>query len=232
MPGKVIAPNGLLGLNPSVKDPRIVVLIIDHSGSTQNIGQYTLMGQNLVLDTLQKYDPNTGLYIVQVIFNQEWEVVDDLRHVSQGTMMGMGHLVPTGGTMLFKTVLDVVDQTEAAVDAFRKADPLNNPTTDYGIFTDADAENTSAGFGISAGDVKARFDPLLQSERTDVFYCGMGGGNKDKHDEWAGGMGIPSSKRYIIDNSITDAIEMGRQIRHGFGLFSQAAVTAPKEIGS
>ncbi len=234
--GKSIAPNGLVGLNPAQKNLMIVVTLIDHSGSTSNIGGYTQMGQNLLLDTLQKYNPNTGIYVIQVVFNHDWEVVDDLRHVSQGTMLGLAHLAPTGGTMLFKTVLDVIDQVEAAAEEWRKADPANTATTVYGIFTDADAENTSAQYGISAGDVKRRTEPLVMAEKTTVFYCGMGGANKDQHDQWANDMGIPSNMRFIIDNSITDPVALGREIRHAFGLFSQVPSALgdnnPQQIGS
>lgn len=195
-------------------DIKLGAMIIDRSGSTQPVAHLIMFGQNVGLQELVNFPKNEGSYLAQYLFNGTWSELHPLKHVSQAVKLSVTNYQSSGGTLFYRTILDVTDRLEEVAELYRQHN--YKVTTVYGIFTDNDGDNAS---NAGPGDVGNRVRALLNTEKAKFFYCGMGGASADYHRDIALQMGILPDYVYVIDPDM-DEQQFGREIRHAFGMYS------------
>lgn len=206
---------------PKPDDPNILpeiklgAMIIDRSGSTQPVAHLIMFGQNVGLQELMNFPKNESSYLAQYLFNSSWSELHPLKHVSQAVKLSVTNFQSTGGTLLYRTILDVIDRIEEVAEYYGQYN--HRVTTVYGIFTDNDGDTASQNLGPA--DVGNRVKGLLNTEKAKFFYCGMGGASADYHRDIALQMGILPDYVYVIDPDMDEQV-FGKEVRHAFGMYS------------
>lgn len=205
----------------------LAALIIDRSSSTAMIIDDIRGGQRDAVLDLQKFPKKRTILMAQYLFNDRYQELHAYVPMDQVVLLDDTNCRASGSTMLDKTLLDVIVDTEKLAAKWRSSGFTVNVV--YGIFTDADGDNESASHGVHPRDVKKFVEAALTTESAKFFYLGMGGLSEVEHIKFAGLRGIPANSVKAIDPG-TPADEVGRFVRHHFNLFSQSVKAVSQTV--
>ncbi|RZM07173.1 MAG: VWA domain-containing protein, partial [Pedobacter sp.] len=146
-----------------------IICILDRSGSMADLASAAITGLNLFIQEQRELEGNCCFTLVQ--FNQESEVVIARKPLSEVTLLGNKHFIPSGYTAL----LDAIGQTLQTAEGLLADIPAENHPARVivHIITDGQ-ENCSKSF--SHAEIRQM---IARLEATEKWTFSFSGANMD-----------------------------------------------------
>jgi hypothetical protein len=172
------------------KDLCELVVIIDESGSMQNVTNDTIGGFNTFLETHQNLPGEALLTLVK--FNTNYNIVHNGVNVKDVPKLNGKTYFPGSMTALLDAVGKSIDEVGKRYDALKKKDKPGKVI--FLVITDGE-ENSSKEYKLE--QIKEKTKNRQEKDKWEFVFMGA------NQDAWAagGGMGIANNVNYTVDDT-------------------------------